>query len=655
MATEQDTTNVENPANTAYQAGLDALNAKKYDVAAQAFEDALLKGHPGAAIRLHWLYSGKNGLTSKNNHSLHRLETSSVFPLPVDTINKLEEKAGSSKENDKESQFTLAWCYQHGLGLNIDLSKAAEYFWKAASQEHKDVQHYLDACRKQAATQYPHAHHLLSYFHEKEIEKLKQSLNMKEKQLKEKEESLKKKETELREQTGHLEKEKQKNLELTRIILDENKSAEEQLKKTIGELKKKEAELKEQTGHLKKEKQKNLELTQSLQKVQELSEKQKRHESSNEFAVRHLTQQLVQLNTENDALKQALHDQSIPMGNNNNMLQPMAWQLQQPTPFGPSGNNNNSSNNFPLQPMAWQQQNPLHQSPSPFWNNPQGQPTSWQPQQQNVPSNASLPAHIIRGNLNEVGRQLDFNNAKSALNQGMNGKDLSGNPLNNITPLAYAYWALDIEMVELISRHMDPAQALGQINEFEQNHAKYGFPEVHFNSNEIKSALDEYTIYFNTLQSRLNNLTPVETEKLQKLWREGVGGAQRKFPAWLIYGMCETGNTSTWSSNPGQVGKRRDYNKLDTWFRPNSDEVLGKIFAYQKGEPGVFPQIEGGTSLKFKQTPFFALQTIGWDKKACIESCKIRTEAVRNFKNQLMQKAMGQQQPSWMMGPSGGH
>jgi len=39
----------------------------------------------------------------------------------------------------------LAWCYQHGLGVERNLAKAAQY-WVAAVQGHSDMQYQLGIC-----------------------------------------------------------------------------------------------------------------------------------------------------------------------------------------------------------------------------------------------------------------------------------------------------------------------------------------------------------------------------------------------------------------------------------------------------------------------------------------------------------------------------
>ena len=54
--------------------------------------------------------------------------------LDQETLKQFEDS------KDPELQFTLAMCYSIGLGTNIDLVKAFEWFKKAAEQDHAQAQ-----------------------------------------------------------------------------------------------------------------------------------------------------------------------------------------------------------------------------------------------------------------------------------------------------------------------------------------------------------------------------------------------------------------------------------------------------------------------------------------------------------------------------------
>lgn len=71
-------------------------------------------------------------------------------PSP-EVLASIKARASFRGENNSEAQFCLAWCSQNGLGGNIDLARAAKYFWIAANQGHTDAQHHLAACLSQGS------------------------------------------------------------------------------------------------------------------------------------------------------------------------------------------------------------------------------------------------------------------------------------------------------------------------------------------------------------------------------------------------------------------------------------------------------------------------------------------------------------------------
>jgi TPR repeat protein len=170
---------IDDAASVSHQMALDCLGLGQYAMVGNAFEDAASAGHPGAVIRLHWLHSGSSGVIPADMHEWQKYQT-----LPKSSLEFLKHKANFRGENDQESQFNLAWCYQHGLGVELNLAKAAQYYWVAAVQGHRDAQYQLGICcaagigvkqdmRKaivyyeQAATQgHVQAHYVLSQCYE---------------------------------------------------------------------------------------------------------------------------------------------------------------------------------------------------------------------------------------------------------------------------------------------------------------------------------------------------------------------------------------------------------------------------------------------------------------------------------------------------------
>ena len=124
-----------------YQRALDNLACYRYGKVASAWEEAYHADDVAALIRLHWWYSGASSVYSANPQALAMLQ-----PVQPNLVEALKRKAHFRADNDAESQFTLGWCYQQGLGCDIHLAKAAQYYWIAAAQGHREAQYQLGAC-----------------------------------------------------------------------------------------------------------------------------------------------------------------------------------------------------------------------------------------------------------------------------------------------------------------------------------------------------------------------------------------------------------------------------------------------------------------------------------------------------------------------------
>jgi len=142
-----------------YQMVLDFLGLGPYESVANAFEDAATAGHPGASVRLHWIYSGASKVISADSQALQNYQT-----LQTSSIEWLKCKANFRGGNDQESQFNLAWSYQHGLGCELNLAKAAQYYWIAAVQGHRDAQYQLGACCAVGVGINPDMHQAITYY-----------------------------------------------------------------------------------------------------------------------------------------------------------------------------------------------------------------------------------------------------------------------------------------------------------------------------------------------------------------------------------------------------------------------------------------------------------------------------------------------------------
>jgi TPR repeat protein len=157
-----------------YQLALDQLSLCRYNKVIEAFEEAKDSGHPAAAVRLHWLHSGASGVIPANPAKQQTYQTLSSM-----VFNTLKQKANFRGDNDAESQFIVGWCYQQGLGVERNLTKAAQYYWIAATQGHRDASYQLGVCcatgtgvkpdmqqaiiyyEKAASQEHIHAHYVL--------------------------------------------------------------------------------------------------------------------------------------------------------------------------------------------------------------------------------------------------------------------------------------------------------------------------------------------------------------------------------------------------------------------------------------------------------------------------------------------------------------
>jgi ankyrin repeat protein len=151
--------------------------------------------------------------------------------------------------------------------------------------------------------------------------------------------------------------------------------------------------------------------------------------------------------------------------------------------------------------------------------------------------------------------------------------DLSGREFKNITALQYAFWSLDVEMMEVVLKVLDKGEATSQIRAFEktpQNYSQYG---VHYDVSDLVNKTNEY----------IQNYSRWDKEQCENHWAKKVGGAQRHCPAWMIYGMCDEGDNAAWCKQDLLgVGKTREYKKQWTHWWFNGD-VGGNLLGSNAG------------------------------------------------------------------------
>jgi hypothetical protein len=165
----------------------------------------------------------------------------------------------------------------------------------------------------------------------------------------------------------------------------------------------------------------------------------------------------------------------------------------------------------------------------------------------------------VEGNLEEVERILK-KSPELARKKGTI-TDLSGRIFENFMIFQLASWYLDLEMCEIILKYLDENQAALQWKELENDrkdiHQKYG---KHFDFQKI---IDRYSKFKNTSWG-------FDIESKGKEYRDTqIGGAQKEFPAWLIYAVCESGSDTAWTKKDFSRKITREYDKnyLSLWFK----------------------------------------------------------------------------------------
>jgi len=159
-------------------------------------------------------------------------------------------------------------------------------------------------------------------------------------------------------------------------------------------------------------------------------------------------------------------------------------------------------------------------------------------------------------------------------------EDLSGRKFDNITVFQYAAWALDIEMCYVILSYLDNVSAADQLKSLETNPEKYSQYGAHYDITPSIKKKDEY----------LKNCTKWEDDKCCDYWQKEVGGAQKQYPAWLVYAMCEEGENVVWvNKNLKDMKITRQYDKehLKWWFTNEyNGGALGEKFGIIRGIVG---------------------------------------------------------------------
>ncbi len=232
--------------------------------------------------------------------------------------------------------------------------------------------------------------------------------------------------------------------------------------------------------------------------------------------------------------------------------------------------------------------------------------------------------HVYRGNLKEVEKFLN-RDKKLVAAQG-DITDLSGREFKQITGFQYAYWAMDVEMCELILRYMLPREAWDQWFEIRAGDIfdKHG---AHFSLVKYLESLKEYIDNYDAWNKNCEN---GGREAIEHCWFLEVGGAQRDFPAWMIMMMCEEGMEVAWLRQDLTLGFERDEEYLNGWFCYEEMFHLGGILMsgpFQDDSPEAIAGFSWGRGRRCRVRPWNS-PPFGWMLEADYQHA-FRIELVR--------------------------
>lgn len=582
---------IDDAALTAYQMGLDFLGLGQTMMVSQAFEQAHDAGHPAASVRLHWLHSGGSGIIPANLQELQKYRTLSNTSLAW-----LKEQANFRGNHHPESQFNLGWCYQHGLGVPINLAKAAQYYWIAANQGHADAQYQLGVCcasgigvkknmdkaifyYSQAAEKgHIHAHYLLFQCYGLGLgiasDATKAALHRQAAQ-----------------QGNHPQL----------IGLGQPTPLPQPAPIACNHP----AEITQLRNELQQKEQALQQKHQALQQEKLLTQQKLQNEQLHQQQIAGLQQSVIQVTTEKTALQAELQNQQqqaqkqIQEKSQTIEQQRIKLQTQEKAVSKQTlviGRLEAEINLLKAElKKAQAELNQLKQSPilppkvssstGNFWS-AAAKPQSLSEQvvamsqsvmkQINSQDLTALFKWVTEGHLVEVEKLLQ-KTPKLALAVGT-VKDLSDRKFNNVTALQYAAWTLDSEMCEVILKYLEPQHASMQFKTLSnepQKHSQFGA------CYEIEPLITKTKIY-------LDNYDNWDSNKCRQYWQKEVGGEQRKCPAWLIYAWCETGDDVAWTKRDFKRKISRQYDKnWPLWWMTenyNSGRGVGSSWAIVRGD-----------------------------------------------------------------------
>jgi len=223
-------------------------------------------------------------------------------------------------------------------------------------------------------------------------------------------------------------------------------------------------------------------------------------------------------------------------------------------------------------------------------------------------------------------------------------RDYSGRVFKNISALQYAAWALDRHMWTMLLADLKEDQieiALEQLEELETNGTEHG---AQYNFGLI-AALQKHVNYLNT-----QGTPDFSWAEADRLWVEGVGGAQREVPAHVVHEYCRPDRAfdplPTFKERVLSRGMAFDNwvsGRTDSWFPLVSGRGPSFGFAVYRG---VLAREGAGEGT--------AAEEASEDLAAIAALCQVRTQELKDLKTDLKAKLNLRALPTVSLAPRPG-
>ncbi|QEY51317.1 F-box protein [Legionella longbeachae] len=257
--------------------------------------------------------------------------------------------------------------------------------------------------------------------------------------------------------------------------------------------------------------------------------------------------------------------------------------------------------------------------------------------------------HVVRGQHDAV--QLILTDDISLMFKRGKVTDCSEREFENISSFEYALWALDkhmwAKMITCVPQNEESKRILeiliAQYNKVNTEGVTYRFngktiTETHFDfENTIIKELQ-------TQVDSLNALGEKNWRAIDKQWKEGVGGAQKRLPMHIVDEYCSNEPFYPVPKFASQPKSSKQFNnwateKDENWF--SVDSKLSFDFAIYKGQLpdlGLFGdvrRVRGAPAVAFR----FMRYCPSFDLDAMEALYEVRTQDLINLKSQLKEQA----------------